>query len=29
MTTDVAPKNLPALESRLISQFEGGIVQEI
>ena len=29
MTSDVAPKNLPALESRLISRFEGGMVQEI
>ena len=29
MTSDVAPKNLPAIEERLISRFEGGIVQEI
>jgi len=29
MTSDVAPKNLPAIETRLISRFEGGIVQEI
>lgn len=29
MTSDVAPKNLPAMQSRLISRFEGGIVQEI
>ena len=29
MTSDVAPKNLPALEERLISRFEGGLVQEI
>ncbi len=29
MTSDVAPKNLPALESRLLSRFEGGLVQEI
>lgn len=29
MTSDVAPKNLPAIEARLISRFEGGIVQEI
>lgn len=29
MTSDVAPKNLPALEDRLISRFEGGMVQEI
>lgn len=29
MTSDVAPKNLPALESRLVSRFEGGMVQEI
>ncbi len=29
MTSDVAPKNLPALEKRLISRFEGGMVQEI
>ena len=29
MTSDVAPKNLPALEERLISRFEGGMVQEI
>ena len=29
MTSDVAPKNLPALEPRLMSRFEGGIVQSI
>ena len=29
MTSDVAPKNLPSLEERLISRFEGGMVQEI
>ena len=29
MTSDVPPKNLPALEERLISRFEGGMVQEI
>jgi chromosomal replication initiator protein len=29
MTSDVAPKNLPHLEERLISRFEGGMVQEI
>ena len=29
MTSDVAPKNLPAVEERLISLFEGGMVQEI
>ena len=29
MTSDVAPKNLPAIEARLISRFEGGMVQEI
>ena len=29
LTSDVAPKNLPALEERLISRFEGGMVQEI
>lgn len=29
MTSDVAPKNLPALEERLISRFEGGLVQAI
>ena len=29
MTSDVAPKNLPAIEERLISRFEGGLVQEI
>lgn len=29
MTSDVAPKNLPSIESRLISRFEGGMVQEI
>lgn len=29
MTSDVAPKNLPRLEERLISRFEGGMVQEI
>lgn len=29
MTSDVAPKNMPLLEDRLISRFEGGMVQEI
>lgn len=29
MTSDVAPKNLPSIETRLISRFEGGMVQEI
>ena len=29
MTSDVAPKNLPGVESRLISRFEWGMVQEI
>ena len=29
MTSDVAPKNLPAIEARLISRFEGGMLQEI
>lgn len=29
MTSDVAPKNLPLIEQRLISRFEGGMVQEI
>ena len=29
MTSDVAPKNLPAIEARLISRFEGGALQEI
>ena len=29
MTSDVAPKNLPEMEERLISRFEGGMVQEI
>ena len=29
MTSDVAPKDLPSIESRLISRFEGGMVQEI
>ena len=29
MTSDVAPKNLPALEERLVSRFIGGMVQEI
>ena len=29
MTSDVAPKNLPQIEERLISRFEGGMVQEI
>lgn len=29
MTSDVAPKNIPAIEERLISRFEGGMVQEI
>ena len=29
MTSDVAPKNMPQMEERLISRFEGGMVQEI
>ena len=29
MTSDVAPKDLPAIETRLITRFEGGIVQGI
>ena len=29
MTSDVAPKNMPQMETRLISRFEGGMVQEI
>jgi len=29
MTSDVAPKDLSVLEQRLISRFEGGMVQEI
>lgn len=29
MTSDVAPKNMPEIESRLISRFEGGMLQEI
>ena len=29
MTSDVAPKKLPAIEARLISRFEGGMVQEV
>jgi len=29
MTSDVAPKNLPSIEQRLISRFEGGMLQEI
>ncbi len=29
MTSDVAPKDLPSIEQRLISRFEGGMVQEI
>ena len=29
MTSDVAPKDLPGIESRLISRFEWGMVQEI
>ena len=29
MTSDVAPKKLPSIEERLISRFEGGMVQEI
>lgn len=29
MTSDVAPKNLPSIEERLISRFEGGMVQEV
>lgn len=29
MTSDLAPKNLPSIEQRLISRFEGGMLQEI
>ena len=29
MTSDVAPKDLPSIETRLISRFEWGLVQEI
>lgn len=29
MTSDVAPKKLPSIEERLISRFEGGMLQEI
>ena len=29
MTSDVAPKNLPLIEARRISRFEGGMLQEI
>lgn len=29
MTSDVAPKKLPAIEARLLSRFEGGLVQEV
>ena len=29
MTSDVAPKNLPSIEARLISRFEGGMLQEV
>jgi chromosomal replication initiator protein len=29
MTSDVAPKNMPQMEARLISRFEGGMLQEI
>lgn len=29
MTSDVAPRDLPGLESRLLSRFEGGMVTEI
>ena len=29
MTSDMAPKNIPAVDERLISRFEGGMVQEI
>ena len=29
MTSDMAPKNLPAIETRLVSRFEGGMLQEI
>ena len=29
MTSDVAPKNLPSIEERLVSRFEGGMLQEI
>jgi len=29
MTSDVAPKQLPSIEARLVSRFEGGMLQEI
>ncbi len=29
MTSDVAPKQLPAIEARLVSRFEGGMLQAI
>ena len=29
ITSDVAPKDLPGIEERLISRFEGGLLQEI
>jgi chromosomal replication initiator protein len=29
MTSDLAPKNLPSIEQRLVSRFEGGMLQEI
>jgi len=29
MTSDVAPKQLPEIEARLVSRFEGGMLQEI
>ena len=29
MTSDVAPKKLPSIEARLVSRFEGGMLQEI
>ncbi len=29
MTSDVSPKDLPSIESRLIGRFQGGMVQEI
>ena len=29
MTSDVAPNKLPAIEARLVSRFEGGMLQEI
>ena len=29
ITSDVAPKDLPGIEARLISRFEGGMLQEI